>query len=132
MVLHDTTLPIAVDEVVQFEDLEPTKIDAMFDAGLVPQWAADASKLYPDLWPTRQAAQKAYQRAGFDLERLYRTPGGLSRWTSPYKDIFIRECPPTPLFRFSPNARGGGAKARHALVDTSKLTIEDARKRLRC
>ena len=61
IVLNDMTLPIAVDEVVQFGDLEPTKIDSMIERGLVPQWGADAAKLYPDLWPTAQAAQKAYR-----------------------------------------------------------------------
>jgi len=58
MILHDTTLPIAVDAVVQFEDLEPTKIDSMIERGLVPQWGADAAKLYPDLWPTAQAPKR--------------------------------------------------------------------------
>ena len=71
IVLNDMTLPIAVDEVVQFGDLEPTKIDSMIERGLVPQWGADAAKLYPDLWPTAQAAQKAYRRAGLDVERIH-------------------------------------------------------------
>src|SRR5262245_6086789 len=38
MVLDDTTLPIAVDEVVEFGDLEPNKIDSMIERGLVPRW----------------------------------------------------------------------------------------------
>jgi hypothetical protein len=71
MVLHDTTVPIAVDAVVEFGDLEPTKIDIMIERRLVPQWGADAAKLYPDLWPTAQAAQKAYWRAGLDVERIH-------------------------------------------------------------
>jgi hypothetical protein len=71
IVLDDTTLPIAIDAVVEFKDLEPTKIDTMIERGLVPQWGADAAKLYPDLWPTAQAAQKAYRRAGLDVERIH-------------------------------------------------------------
>jgi hypothetical protein len=128
MILHDTTVPIAVDAVVRFEDLEPTKIDSMFERGLVPQWGADAAKLYPDLWPTAQAAQKAYRRAGLDVERIHarcRTspPAGGARArcrTCPYKDIFIRTCTtPHFLLRYHPNGRG--QKARVALVDQTRL-----------
>jgi len=135
MVLQDTTVPIAVDEVVQFEELEPTKIDSMMERGLVPQWGADAAKLYPDLWPTAQAAQKAYRRAGLDVERIYarcRTspPDGGTQArcrTCPYKDIFIRTCmTPHLLLRYHPNGRG--QKARVALVDQARLA--EARKQL--
>ena len=131
MILHDTTVPVAVDAVVQFEDLEPTKIDSMIERGLVPQWGADAAKLYPDLWSTAQAAQKAYRRAGLDVERIHarcRTSpykaddaGGRSRCrTCPYKDIFIRGCTtPHLLLRFHP--KGCGQRSRVALVDQSRL-----------
>ena len=104
---------------VQFEDLEPTKIDSMTERGLVPQWGADAAKLYPDLWPTAQAAQKAYRRAGLDVERIHarcRTspPDGGTQArcrTCPYKDIFIRTCTaPHFLLRFHPNGRGQKAR----------------------
>jgi hypothetical protein len=135
MVLHDTTLPIAVDAVVRFEDLEPTKIDSMIERGLVPQWGADAAKLYPDLWPTAQAAQKAYRRAGLDVERIHARcrpspPDGGTQArcrTCPYKEIFIRACTtPHSLLRYHPNGRG--QKARVALVDQARLA--GARKQL--
>jgi hypothetical protein len=134
IVLDDTTLPIAVNEVVQFEDLEPTKIDSMIERGLVPQWGADAAKLYPDLWPTAQAAQKAYRRAGLNVERIHAScltpPSGRTRArcrTCPYKDIFIRTCTtPHFLLRYHPNGRG--QKARVALVDQARLA--EARERL--
>jgi putative DNA primase/helicase len=139
MILHDTTAPIAVDSVVEFDELEPTKIDLMIERGLIPQWGADAAKLYPDLWPTAQAARKEYSRAGLDVERLHARcvtspyKGDRSRCvTCPYKDIFIRTCHSTPiltLLRYQPKlARGGGAKARMALVDQARLA--DARKQL--
>jgi hypothetical protein len=122
MVLHDTTVPIAVDSVVEFGDLEPTKIDIMMERGLVPQWGADAAKLYPDLWPTAQAAQKAYRRAGLDVERIH----ARSR-TWPYKYTFIRPCTtPHLLLRYHPI--GPGQKARVALVDQARLA--GARKQL--
>jgi putative DNA primase/helicase len=135
MILHDTTVPIAVDTVVQFDELEPTKIDTMIKRGLVPQWGADAAKLYPDLWPTAQAAQKAYRRAGLDVERIHarcRTSpsdaGTRARCrTCPYKEIFIRTCTtPHFLLRYHPNGRG--QKARVALVDHARLA--EARKQL--
>jgi hypothetical protein len=135
MVLDDTTVPIAVDAMVQFEDLEPTKIDTMIERGLVPQWGADAAKLYPDLWPTAQAAQKAYRRAGLDVERIHarcrKSPtdrGTQARCrTCPYKEIFIRTCTtPHSLLRYHPNGRG--QKARVALVD--QATLAEARKQL--
>jgi hypothetical protein len=138
MVLHDTVVPVAVDAVVEFGDLEPTKIDLMIERGLVPQWGADAAKLYPDLWPTAQAAQKAYRRAGLDVERIHArcrtspykgTVGGPQAMcrTCPYKDIFIRTCTtPHFLLRYHPNGRG--QKARVALVDQARLA--EARERL--
>jgi hypothetical protein len=138
IVLDDTALPIAVDAVVQFEDLEPTKIDSMIERGLIPQWGADAAKLYPDLWPTAQAAQKAYRRAGLDVERIHArcrtspykgTDGDAPARcrTCPYKDIFIRRCTtPHFLLRYHPNGRG--QKARLALVDQARLA--EARKQL--
>ena len=134
IVLNDMTLPIAVDEVVNFGDLEPTKIDSMIERGLVPQWGADAAKLYPDLWPTAQAAQKAYRRAGLDVERIHAScrtsPSGGPQArcrTCPYKDIFIRACTtPHFLLRYHPNGRG--QKARVALVDQARLA--EARKQL--
>jgi putative DNA primase/helicase len=138
IVLDDTTLPIAVDAVVEFKDLEPTKIDIMIERGLVPAWSADAVKLYPDLWPTSQAARKEYSRAGFDVARIHATcvtspdkadnAGARSRCvTCPYKDLFIRKChTPHFLLRYHPNGRG--QKARVALVDQARLA--EARKQL--
>ena len=139
MVLHDTTVPVAVDVVVEFGDLEPTNIDIMIERGLVPAWSADAAKLYPELWSTAQAARKAYSRAMLDVERIHATcvtspyKGARPRCvTCPYKEIFIRRCHSTPaltLLRYQPKlARGGGAKARVALVDQARLA--GARKQL--
>jgi putative DNA primase/helicase len=132
MILHDTTVPIAADSVVEFDKLEPTKVDTMIDGGLVPQWSMDAIKLYPGLWPTSQAARKAYHDDGLDVLRNRRNrPGKSNTVTSLYRYIFIRPSNAIPLLRYQPKeARGGGAKARHALADATKLTVEDARARI--
>ena len=131
MILHDATAPVAVDAVVQFDDLEPTKIDIMIERGLIPAWSADAAKLYPDLWSTSQAARKAYNRAGLDVERIHANgvtspykgtdAGGWSKSvTCPYKDILIRECHTVhSLLRFQP--KGRRQRPRVALVDQARL-----------
>jgi hypothetical protein len=135
MILHDTMVPVAVDTVVEFKELEPTNIDIMIERGLVPAFGGDAAKLYPDLWPTGQAARKAYSRAGLDVERVMNSvtspykgndgpePGPrASTVTPPYRDIIIRRCHGTPaVIRYKPKARGGGAKSRIALVDPAML-----------
>src|SRR2546429_6249782 len=36
MILSDTIVPLALDSVAQFTDIEPNKIDVMIDRGLVP------------------------------------------------------------------------------------------------
>jgi hypothetical protein len=129
MILSDTVVPLALDAVVEFGDLEPNKIDIMIERRLVPAWSADAAKLYPDLWPTSQAARKAYSRDGLDVERnrrrsvteSYKDDGSASSprsVTGSYKYRYIRESH-TPLIRYQP--KGTGQKSRIALVDPLNL-----------
>ena len=57
MILHDVVVPgMPVDEVVEFKALEPNAVDELIARGLVPQWPADALRLYPDLFSSRSAA----------------------------------------------------------------------------
>ena len=116
VILHDTALPMEVDEVAQFSDLEPDAIDKMIGRGLVPQMPTDAARLYRDLFPTREAAKKAYQRAGLSVER------GSRLGTSPYREVPIMECPHARV-RYQP--QGKGQVPRIALVDPVK--VPDAR-----
>jgi hypothetical protein len=81
MIVGDTVVPLALDAVAEFTDLEPNKIDDMIERGIVPAFSADAAKLYPDLWPKSQAARKAYSRDGLDVERNRRRTV-----TASYKD----------------------------------------------
>jgi putative DNA primase/helicase len=127
MVLHDTTVPIAADSVVEFDKLEPTNIDIMIERGLVPAWSADAVKLYPDLWKTSQAARKEYSRAGLNVERIHAKcvtspykADGVKCVTCPYKDIFIRGCHTLHfLLRYQP--KGRRQQPRVALVGQARL-----------
>jgi hypothetical protein len=135
VILNDTVLPVSVDAVVEFADLEPNRIDAMIGRGLIPAWSADAAKLYPDLWSTSQAARKAYSRDGFDVARNRRrsvtshykedrlTPAQRSV-TESYRYISIRKSH-TPLVRYQP--KGRGQKPRLAMVDASRLSSMRAR-----
>jgi len=135
MILSDTVVPLALDAVVEFGDLEPNKIDIMIERGLVPAWSADAAKLYPDLWPTSQAARKAYSRDGLDVERnrrrsvtaSYKDDGAAAdprSVTGSYKYRFIRKSH-TPLIRYQP--KGPGQKSRIALIDAASLAGARAR-----
>ena len=70
MISHDVATELAIDQVIDFAELEPGAVEEMFQRGMVPQWGADAARLHADLWPSTQAAKKAYQRAGLDLEQF--------------------------------------------------------------
>ncbi|WP_370990932.1 hypothetical protein [Bradyrhizobium sp. DN5] len=135
MILSDTVVPLALDAVAEFADLEPNKIDDMIERGIVPAFSADAAKLYPDLWPTSQAARKAYSRDGLDVERNRRrsvtapdkddgTAARPRSVTGPYKYRFIRESH-TPLIRYQP--KGPGQKSRIALIDGASIAGARAR-----
>ena len=135
MILSDTVVPLALDAVAEFADLEPNKIDLMIERGIVPAFSADAAKLYSDLWPTSQAARKAYSRDGLDVEHnrrrsvtaSYKDDGsavGPRSVTGSYKYRFIRESH-TPLIRYQP--KGPGQKSRIALIDDANLAGARAR-----
>src|SRR5262249_54928470 len=83
--------------------------------GWAPQMPADATLLFPDLFPTREAAKKAYQRAN-----LVQHMG-----TSPYRYVSIRGCPhllPYALrvgLRYQ--RRGARQRPRRAWIDPVKV-----------
>jgi hypothetical protein len=116
MVLDDTVTELPVDEVVEFGAIEPDKIDEMIARGLIPQMPTDATKIHRDLFPTREAAKKAYQRGRLSVER------GSRLGTSPYREVPIRDCPHARV-RYQP--QGKGQLPRLALVDPVK--VPDAR-----
>lgn len=64
VILDDLTLPIPIDALVHVADVEPNEIDAMMARGLVPEWPADAARLYRDLFKDRKAADYRYRRDG--------------------------------------------------------------------
>ncbi|WP_091968068.1 hypothetical protein [Bradyrhizobium shewense] len=64
VILDDLTVPLPIDALVHVADVEPNEIDAMMARGLVPEWPADAARLYPDLFKDRKAADYRYRRDG--------------------------------------------------------------------
>lgn len=129
MISHDTATALAIDNVIDFAELEPGAVEEMFQRGMVPQWGADAARLHPDLWPTTQAAKKAYQRAGLDLEHISAGLRGekRARWgTCSYKYLYKAMSPTSALIQFKP--AGNGQRARLVLVDPAK--VSDARAQL--
>jgi hypothetical protein len=61
--LTDVVLPIAVHEVVSWEDIKPTRLDAMAAAGVVLENAADMARAFPELWPSHDAARQEKARS---------------------------------------------------------------------
>src|SRR5262249_4042994 len=120
VVTNDTMVPdLPVNEVVEFADLEPGAVDHMIDQGLVPQLPADAAKLYPTLFSSREAAKKVYRRSGLSIGQ--RGKGG----TAPYKGILLRGCPRLPCVAVLYQPAGRRRRPRLALVDPAK--VPDAR-----
>ena len=116
MILSDTVVPgLPVDEVVEFADIEPDAIDQMIARGLVPQMPTDAAKLYPDLFPSRDAAKKAYQRDRLSTARGPR----LGTWSNKY--VVIKGCPQPPCVALFFQPLGRGQLPRFCIVDLVKV-----------
>lgn len=62
--LTDVVLPVAVHEVLAWEEVQPTDHDIMASTGVVIENAADMARAFPELWSTRDAAKKQNQRRG--------------------------------------------------------------------
>jgi len=62
--LSDVVLPIAVEQVLQWREIRPNRLDAMAASGVVLDNAADMARAFPDLWPSYEAAKKETQRTG--------------------------------------------------------------------
>ena len=106
LVLHDVVLEgLSVDEVIDIADIEPDAIDEMLAMGWEPQMPGDAAKLCPGLFPSREAAKKAYQRDRLRSGQGSRGPR-LGTWPQIY--FYLRDCPHPPrvALHFQPSGRG--------------------------
>jgi hypothetical protein len=111
LVLGDVILPIAVDQFLPDEALNPTPIDLMLaEGGVAFESGASAAIAYPQLWPTRSAAKKALQRA--------------NRGTFSKKNIPLRKCPPVRFQRIGPKLHVERAVFDPRLVPNPHAAIE--------
>ena len=102
-ILNDVALPIAVDRFIDSDQFRwPSPIDRQLaDGGIAFEDSRAASKVYPQLWATAEAAKKAIQRG---------------RWgTFPYKELLTRKCP-SPL-EVTYQLAGAGRRPAVAFVD---------------
>jgi len=126
VVLDDLTLPVPVDAVERVTDVEPNEIDAMIERGLVPEWPADAARLYPDLFKSQKAAEHKYRRDGrvsamFAAATSYSGVGDTSGARCPpdhYKEYYsyrgLGDTSDQKLCHFKPCGRG--QRARRVLL----------------
>ncbi len=56
--LTDVVLPVAVHEVLAWEDARPSRHDIMAAAGVELENAADIARCFPDLWPSHDAVRQ--------------------------------------------------------------------------
>lgn len=108
--LTDVVLPVAVDALVPWSELRPTRRDLMALTGIVLENAADMAACFPELWPTREAAKKDGQRKG--------TNGY-------YRDLYnSRMSPSSAEVTYRPT--GAGHRTRTARVDLSRIPDPEA------
>ena len=62
-VLSNVCLPMKVGQPVRWDDNAPGRIEEMVGLGLLPKGPAAAALIYPDLWPTAKAAERAASQA---------------------------------------------------------------------
>lgn len=61
-IITNIVLPIEVDELTTWDAIQPTLAKVMWARGAVPMSFGDMAASYPDLFPSRDAAQKALNR----------------------------------------------------------------------
>ncbi len=69
--LTDVVLPVTVNEVLDWDEVQPSRHDMMAAAGVELENAADMARAFPDLWTGYEAARKQTQRTGTNC--YYRT-----------------------------------------------------------
>ena len=101
-IMADVVVPMPVKRILRWTDARPTVQQRMAARGLALESPTDASRLYPDLFSSMEAAKKAFQRT--------------SRGTFPYDSLFIGECPPAPLAEGRYRPSGSGRKNRRMWI----------------
>lgn len=106
----DVVLPVAVDVLVPWSELRPTRRDLMALSGIALENAADMAACFPDLWPSREAAKKDGQRKG--------TNGY-------YRDFYNSRMSPSSV-EVTYRPEGSGHRTRTARVDLARIPDPEA------
>jgi putative DNA primase/helicase len=105
-ILADVVLPMPVKAVLPWSDVRPTPSERMAARGLLLENATDASRDYPDLFPTPKAAEHA----------LARDPGRGRTPPIPYRSLFIGKWGSPQLEQGHYRPQGAGHKPRRFWV----------------
>ena len=108
--MADVVTPLVVESVHDWRDLCPGQVDRMACRGLLLTSPADAASVFPDLFPSGEAAKKAFQRV----------QGGISG-TFPYEYLIIKECPRNQPVEVTYRPQGRGQQTRKAWVREDRL-----------
>ncbi|WP_147426107.1 ATP-dependent DNA helicase [Teichococcus wenyumeiae] len=109
--MADVVTPLVVDELHTWRELAPSPVERMAGRGIFLFSAADAAKIYPDLFSSQEAAKKALQRAGQG-----RDFGDIS-----LRVLSIGECPGNTPSTIHYRPEGRGQQTRRALVRADLL-----------
>jgi type III secretion system FlhB-like substrate exporter len=89
-IASNAELPWPCEEVRQWKDIEPTSVQRTFARGVIFESPADAYRFYRDIFPTEEAAKKAFQR---ERERNIVECGRSEVGDISLYKVFIKECP---------------------------------------
>ncbi|QDJ12331.1 Hypothetical protein HVPorG_04972 (plasmid) [Roseomonas mucosa] len=107
--MADVVTPLVVESVHDWRDLCPGQVDRMACRGLLLTSPADAAAVFPDLFPSQDAARMALKRAGEPSIR-----------TSPYRYLIIKECS-VALVEVIYRKEGAGQTRKTAWVREDRL-----------
>lgn len=110
-VCADVVLPMPLARLVQWDDVCPDVLSRMRARGAVLLGPSDAARVYPDLFPTVEAAKKALQGA----------KPALGFGDIPVGESMLGECPRTQLIKVCYRRAGPGQQHREAYVSLERL-----------
>ncbi|WP_424139991.1 hypothetical protein, partial [Roseomonas chloroacetimidivorans] len=103
-IMADVVTPLVLDELLDWREMGPSAVERMALRGLVLSSPRDAAALYPDLFPTEEAAKKAFQRAGLR---------GGDFGDNPLRNIILRGMSRKSPLGFTYRPEGRGQQTRH-------------------
>jgi hypothetical protein len=106
-ILADVVVPMPVKRIARWADVRLSPQQRMAARGIVTDSPTDAWRLYPDLFPSAQAAKQAFHR-------------GISV-TFPYESTFIGECHRNRITEGKYRSHGRGQQLRRMWISDWRL-----------